>query len=295
MDLRTRALPRLLNREVEAYLQENDIILVPVGAVEMHGDLPLDCETVLSEAAALKMAEACDGLVLPGLPYFYAGATAIGRGTTQVSVRQGIDYLGAVARSLLRQGFRRQIYVSLHGPAYLTCSPMVRDFFDETGVPILYVDLLLQLERLGKDLFPPEQPPYRRLDALILGAYDLLGRLEEVSLSPGGGAALSPRGEAAPPPAPTAAPFEQLFGLAYQSGGAGYCFGAASDHMPTTPLPTPEARRALAEEGKAALCALVRRLELPRMVRQLAELARFEAQVGTRFPWMPGARGMRGE
>ena len=33
MDLRTRALPRLLNREVEAYLQENDIILVPVGAV----------------------------------------------------------------------------------------------------------------------------------------------------------------------------------------------------------------------------------------------------------------------
>ena len=57
MDLRTRALPRLLNREVEAYLQENDIILVPVGAVEMHGDLPLDCETVLSEAAAVRARE----------------------------------------------------------------------------------------------------------------------------------------------------------------------------------------------------------------------------------------------
>lgn len=283
MDLRTRALPRLLNREVEAYLQENDIIVVPVGAVEMHGDLPLGCETVLSEAAALKMAEACDGLVLPGLPYFYAGATAIGRGTTQVSVRQGIDYLGAVARSLLRQGFRRQIYVSLHGPAYLTCSPMVRDFFDETGVPILYVDLLLQMERLGKDLFLPQQPPYRRLDALILGAYDLLGRLEEVPLSA--------KPESAPPPAPTTAPFEPLFGLAYPSGAAGYCFGAASDHMPTTALPTAEARRALAEEGKTALCALVRRLELPRAVQRLAELARFEAQTGERFPWMPSAWG----
>jgi len=39
------------------------------------------------------MAEACDGLVLTGLPYFYAGATASGRGTVQVSVREGIDYL----------------------------------------------------------------------------------------------------------------------------------------------------------------------------------------------------------
>ena len=55
------------------------------------------------------MAEACDGLVLTGLPYFYAGATASGRGTVQVSVREGIDYLMAVANSLLRQGFKRQI------------------------------------------------------------------------------------------------------------------------------------------------------------------------------------------
>ena len=49
------------------------------------------------------MAEACNGLVLTGLPYFYAGATASGRGTVQVSIRQGIDYLSAIAHSLLRQ------------------------------------------------------------------------------------------------------------------------------------------------------------------------------------------------
>ena len=70
MELRSRFLPKLLNSEVEAYLENNDIIIVPVGTVEMHGGLPLDCETVISEAVALKMAEACDGLVLSGLPYF---------------------------------------------------------------------------------------------------------------------------------------------------------------------------------------------------------------------------------
>ena len=115
--MRTRILPKMLNSEVEEYLQHNDIIIVPVGTVEMHGGFPLDSETVIQRGIRLRMAEACDGLVLTGLPYFYAGATASGRGTVQVSVRQGIDYLSAIAHSLLRQGFKRQIYISFHGPA----------------------------------------------------------------------------------------------------------------------------------------------------------------------------------
>ena len=82
--MRTRILPKMLNTEVEQYLERNDVIIVPVGTVELHGGFPLDSETVISEAFALKMAEAADGLVLTGLPYFYAGATAMARGTTQV-------------------------------------------------------------------------------------------------------------------------------------------------------------------------------------------------------------------
>ena len=35
--MRTRILPRMLNDEVEEYLSRNDIIIVPVGTVEMHG------------------------------------------------------------------------------------------------------------------------------------------------------------------------------------------------------------------------------------------------------------------
>ena len=87
--MRTRIIPKMLNDEVEEYLTRNDIVIVPVGTVEMHGGFPLDSETVVSEAFALKMAEACDGLVLTGLPYFYAGATASGRGTVQVSIQEG--------------------------------------------------------------------------------------------------------------------------------------------------------------------------------------------------------------
>ena len=68
MELRTRILPKMMNSEVEEYLRHNDLIIVPVGTVEMHGGLPLDCETVISEAVGLNMAEAGDGLLLTGLP-----------------------------------------------------------------------------------------------------------------------------------------------------------------------------------------------------------------------------------
>ena len=207
MELRTRILPKMLNSEVEAYLEHNDIIIVPVGTVEMHGGFPLDSETVISEAYALKMAEACDGLALTGLPYFYAGATASGRGTVQVSIRQGIDYLTAIAHSLLRQGFKRQVYISFHGPAHMTCSPMVRDFFDETGVPILYMDLSMQMTKTATDLF-------KSLDsfhAITVGAYKLMGRLGDVPLT-------TAYTHSDPQ---TCAPFNDLFGLAYQSAAIG--------------------------------------------------------------------------
>ena len=55
--MRTRILPRMLNDEVEEYLSRNDIIIVPVGTVEMHGGFPLDSETTISEAFALEMAD----------------------------------------------------------------------------------------------------------------------------------------------------------------------------------------------------------------------------------------------
>ena len=63
----------------------------------MHGGFPLDCETVISEAYALKMAEACDGLVLTGLPYFYAGATGSGAAGAVVGSEEGFTTGGLSA------------------------------------------------------------------------------------------------------------------------------------------------------------------------------------------------------
>lgn len=280
MEMRTRILPKLLNSEVEEYLAQNDIIIVPVGTVEMHGGFPLDSETVISEAYALKMAEACDGLVLTGLPYFYAGATASGRGTVQVSIRQGIDYLSAIAHSLLRQGFKRQIYISFHGPAHMTCSPMVRDFFDETGVPILYMDLSMQMTRSAKDLFKD----MNSFHAITVGAYKMMGRLQDIPITT----------QFAHTQPQTCAPFNDLFALAYQSASIGYCFAEQGDHMSTTAIPDEAARNKLADEGEALINELVKRMDMPHVVEQMRKLEEYNDAVAAKKPWMPSAYNNKG-
>ena len=279
MEMRTRILPHLLNSEVEEYLKHNDIIIVPVGTVEMHGGFPLDSETVISEAYALKMAEACDGLVLTGLPYFYSGATASGRGTVQVSIRQGIDYLSAIAHSLLRQGFKRQIYISFHGPAHMTCSPMVRDFFDETGVPIMYMDMMIQVSKNARDLFTGMDS----FHAITVGAYQIMNRLEHIPFTT----------EFFHQNTQSCAKFDDIFGLAYQSAAIGYCFGEPGDHMSTTSIPDAETRQKLADEGQTIIEKMVERMNMPHIVEQMQNLQEYNRETEEKYPWMPSAYNRR--
>lgn len=276
MEMRTRILGKMLNSEVQDYLSRNDIIIVPVGTTEMHGGFPLDCETVISEAYALKMAESCDGLVLTGLPYFYAGATASGRGTVQVSVRQGIDYLGAIARSLLRLGFKRQVYLSFHGPAHMTICPMVRDFYDETGVPILYMDMMMQFGK-NRDLFA--SAGFGAFHDITVGAYKIMNRLEDVPLVTG-------YDHKEPQ---SCAPFNDLFSLGYQSAAVGYCFGENGDHMATPDIPDIETRDAKAALGADMICKMVDRMDMPRVVEQLRKLEAYGLENEEKYPWMPSA------
>ena len=272
--MRTRILGKMLNSEVQEYLKHNDIIIVPVGTTEMHGGLPLDCETVLSEALALKMAEACDGLVLTGLPYFYSGATASGRGTVQVTVRQGIDYLGAIARSLLRLGFKRQVYISFHGPAHMTICPMIRDFYDETGVPILYLDSVMKIlgniNALGG---------MQGLNDMFIGAYKIMNRIDDVPLVTG----------FSDPVPQTCAPFNDLFALGYQSAAVGYCFGENQDHAPTPDIPDIETRDRMAENGEKVISKLVETMNMPHVVEQLRKLEAYGLENEQKYPWMPAA------
>ncbi len=254
--MRTRYLTSLNNFEISDYLKRNDVIFIPVGTVEMHGVMPVECEYMLPLGFALKLAEEVDGLVLPHLPYFYPGGTAIGEGTVYVSPSAGMAYLKEVCRSLLRQGFRRQLLLTAHGPALVTLLPVVREFFDETKCPIVYLDLNTyfgQAESQGVET---------DFNKMIWGAYAIAGRLDDIHIEPAG--------------VKRAQYPEALATLQRGKAGVGFFFGEVTNHgwFPAKAL-SAEERAARAAEGVAQIEAVAKSMNIKSIVDAMREHDRF--------------------
>jgi creatinine amidohydrolase len=173
--LHTRDLTRLSQVQVADYLKRSDIIFIPIGAVETNGIMPSDRDYVSPLAYAMTMADEMDALYMPGLIWSYPGTTMIASATVNMSPSQGVAFLKTLAQSLLHQGFRRQVYISSgQGPAPLTGGTLVREFFDEERVPLLYIDMDVYLPKL-------KLPPDARSKALY-GAHYITGRIIDLPL-----------------------------------------------------------------------------------------------------------------
>lgn len=173
--LHTRDLTRLSQIQVADYLKRSDIIFIPLGAVETNGIMPSDRDYVSPLAYAMTMAEELDALYMPGLIWSYPGTTMIAQATVNISPSQGTTFLRGVADSLLHQGFRRQVYISSgQGPAPLTAGVLVREFYDEQHVPILYIDMDTYLPKL-------KLAADARSKALY-GAHYITGRIIDIPL-----------------------------------------------------------------------------------------------------------------
>lgn len=189
--MRTRTYTDLTNYEIEQYLQRNDIIVIPVGNCETHAGYPVDCEFVMAEGYARLIAEKVDGLFLPNVVYFNPGGTQIGRGTVHMSMTESFRYTKQLAYSLLNQGFKRQIWIPSHMPTTQFLLPMITEFFDETKVPMLFLDVNSYFSNLGivpPMSFDPNAPKPRTksgrevnpLNDVMLAGYRLAKRLDAV-------------------------------------------------------------------------------------------------------------------
>ena len=178
------------------------------------------------------------------------------------------------AAGLQRLGFKRQVYLSFHGPAHMTICPMIRDFYDETGVPILYMDMMMQFGK-NKDLFTS----FTAFHDITVGAYKLMNRIDDVPLVTG----YDHRNQQ------SCAPFNDLFGLGYQSAAVGYCFGENGDHMATPDIPDIATRDRMAEAGASYICKMVERMDVPHVVDQLRKLEAYGLENEQKYPWMPAA------
>lgn len=178
--MRTRILNKMTANEVEGYLARGgDTIFVAVGVIECHSAMPVDAEQILPEAYAVTMAEKADGLALINLPYFFPGGTIISHATVQVSVRESIDYLMMLSRSLVAQGFRKIFFLSGHGPARLYIDPVCRDFFQESKIHVCHLNVMTIMRMTPRT----EEELHTGLD-FCCGAYEIMGLKDELPIDP---------------------------------------------------------------------------------------------------------------
>jgi creatinine amidohydrolase len=100
---------------VEAYLEHDDRIVLPLGSTEQHAYLSLATDAILAERIAVEAAEPLGVPVLPALAYGLTPYFAAFPGSPSVKLETYIAFVSEILDSLRGQGFRRFLLVNGHG------------------------------------------------------------------------------------------------------------------------------------------------------------------------------------
>lgn len=153
--------------DIREYLQEKDLILVPMASLEQHGPhLPLYTDTVTSWEISKRIAEMIAVLHSPPIWMGYSPQhmhePGSGRGTITVRAPTLLELIYDVGRSLIHHGFNRIIFINGHGSNVKVIDPVLRKLRYETGALIGFVKPYMERYYgiLG-DLMenPPEETP----------------------------------------------------------------------------------------------------------------------------------------
>jgi creatinine amidohydrolase len=101
--------------QLEAYLQRDDRIVLPLGSTEQHAYLSLATDSILAERIAVEAAEPLGVPVLPALAYGLTPYFAAFPGSPSVRPETYLSFVGELLESLRGQGFKRFLLLNGHG------------------------------------------------------------------------------------------------------------------------------------------------------------------------------------
>ena len=153
--------------DIRAYLQEKDLIIVPMASLEQHGPhLPLYTDTVTAIEMSRRVSELIGVLHTPPIWMGYSPQhmhePGKGRGTITLRSSTVLAVLYDVGRSLIHHGFNRIVFMNGHGSNVKIVDPVLRQLRYETGALIGFVKPYMEryvgiLEGLMEN--PPEETP----------------------------------------------------------------------------------------------------------------------------------------
>jgi creatinine amidohydrolase len=165
--LHSRSLLDLAPPDIRAHLENDDTILVPLGACEMHGDhLPLGTDIYNAMEVSRRAAEKANTLIAPpiwsGYSPHHLREPEHGMGTITMRSQTLLSIIHDTARSLIHHGFNRLIFVNGHTSNTKVTDPVFRNLRYETGALVaMFKPYGERYLGLIEDLMenPPEETP----------------------------------------------------------------------------------------------------------------------------------------
>lgn len=111
----TRLIAQLTWQEFRDNLNDNTIVIVPVGSIELEGlHLPLGVDTIVAQSLALALSDIPEVLIGPTLPIGYSKWFMPFPGTISLELDTLIHVLYEYASSLISHGVRRLVFLNAH-------------------------------------------------------------------------------------------------------------------------------------------------------------------------------------
>ena len=102
--------------KVQAYFQENDLVLIGIGSIESHGrHMPLGTDTLIPNHLLEKIEKKSGVLIAPTIPYGSCQSLADYPGTVHIGSEVLYQFCREIFESLYRHGARRFAVLNGHG------------------------------------------------------------------------------------------------------------------------------------------------------------------------------------
>lgn len=140
-----RELTRL---EMEAVDKEETVVLIPIGALEQHGNqCPLGTDEIISEAVARRIRETLDREI-PDYPMLIFPPVPVGLSTEHVNFCGSITLkpdtfyhvLEDICRGLFRHGFKKIAMLNCHGGNTPIIQVLSRELRSELGLAVFMIN-----------------------------------------------------------------------------------------------------------------------------------------------------------
>ncbi len=131
---------KLTRPEVEKYLKNNDMVLVPVGSTEQHGKhMAVDTDAFTAQEISLRVAQKTGVLVAPVISYGYSPHHMNFAGSVTLSFRTLVNVLKEVCGSLIHHGFKKIVIMNAHGGNTNSIRLALKEIEMETGIRVYSV------------------------------------------------------------------------------------------------------------------------------------------------------------